>query len=129
MKNKLLAFLVMALSLLTISGPAFAHHGTAAFDMEKVTTIKGTVVKFIFMNPHTLIYVDVAGDKGEVEHWVAEESSNNHLSRIGWSNATLKPGYPVTVIGHRAKNGAFTLELQCEECSVSDAESKPLRNQ
>jgi Family of unknown function (DUF6152) len=121
--------MIMTLSLLTIPGQAFAHHGTAAFDMEKVTTIKGTVVKFMFMNPHSLIYVDVVGDKGEIEHWVAEESSNNHLSRIGWSNATLKIGQPVTVIGHRARNGAFTLELQCEECSVSDSEGKPIRNQ
>ena len=87
-------------------GPLSAHHGTSAFDMDTLTTVKGTVTKFEFMNPHALIYVDVAGNKGEIEHWIAEESSNNHLSRSGWDKNTLKMGDQVTVAGHRARNGA-----------------------
>ena len=50
------------------------------------------MTKFEFMNPHALIYVDVTGNKGEIEHWIAEESSNNHLSRSGWDKNTLKVG-------------------------------------
>ena len=124
MKNRRANLIALAGFVLTVSVPVLAHHGTAAFDMVSVTTVKGTVTKFEFMNPHALIYIDVAGNKGEIEHWIAEESSNNHLSRTGWDKNTLKVGDQVTVAGHRARNGARVLELQCSECSVTDAQGK-----
>ena len=117
-------FISLAGFFLMASVPVLAHHGTAAFEMEKLTTVKGTVTKFEFMNPHALIYVDVTGTKGEIEHWMAEESSNNHLSRTGWDKNTLKVGDQITVAGHRARNGARVLELQCSECSVTDPQGK-----
>jgi hypothetical protein len=124
MKNKQITFIALSGFLVLLSHPVLAHHGTAAFDMESVTTVKGTVTKFEFMNPHALIYLDVAGSKGDVEHWIAEESSNNHLSRSGWDKNTLKPGDRVTLAGHRARNGARVLEMQCSECSVTDPQGK-----
>jgi hypothetical protein len=124
MKNNRTTLIALAGGLLLISVPVLAHHGTAAFEMEKLTTVKGTVTRFEFMNPHALIYVDVAGNKGDVEHWIAEESSNNHLSRSGWDKNTLKAGDQVTIAGHRARNGARVLELQCTECSVTDPQGK-----
>jgi hypothetical protein len=124
MKNKQIRFIGLSGFLLLLSSPVLAHHGTAAFDMESVTTVKGTVTKFEFMNPHALIYLDVAGSKGDVEHWIAEESSNNHLSRSGWDKNTLKPGDRITLAGHRARNGARVLEMQCSECSVTDPQGK-----
>jgi len=124
MKNKQITFIALSAFLGLLSTPVWAHHGTAAFDMESVTTVKGTVTKFEFMNPHALIYLDVAGSKGDVEHWIAEESSNNHLSRSGWDKNTLKPGDRVTLAGHRARNGARVLEMQCTECSVTDPQGK-----
>jgi Family of unknown function (DUF6152) len=126
MKRKTNYLPVLSLLLSTLSMPALAHHGTAVFDMENLTTVKGTVTKFEFMNPHALIYVDVAGNKGNVEHWIMEESSNNHLSRIGWEKNALKPGDAITVTGHRARNGARVLELQCTECFVVDPQGKVL---
>ena len=126
MKSRLRPLLGTALGLLFASGPVLAHHGRGAFDMEKVTVLKGTVAKFEFINPHSLIYVDVVGDKGNVEHWIAESNSNNHLSRGGYDKNSLKPGDQVIVTGHRAKNGANSLELQCQECSVTDLQGKVL---
>jgi hypothetical protein len=124
MKNRRLTLIALACLPLVASVPVLAHHGTAAFDMETLTTVKGTVTKFEFMNPHALIYIDAAGNKGEIEHWIMEESSNNHLSRSGWDKNTLKTGDQVTIAGHRARNGARVLELQCSECSVTDSQGK-----
>lgn len=124
MKTKLLPLLGAALGLVMIPNPLSAHHGTTAFEMGKSTVVKGTVTKFEFINPHILIYVDAMGDKGE--HWIAESSSNNHLSRGGYNKNSLKVGDQVIVTGHRAKNGAYTLELQCQECSVTDSRGKVL---
>jgi len=124
MKNRRVSLIILTGVLLLVSVPVLAHHGTAAFDMNTLTTVKGTVTKFEFMNPHALIYVDVVGNKGEIEHWIAEESSNNHLSRSGWDKNTLKPGDLITLAGHRARNGAHVLEMQCSECSVTDSQGK-----
>jgi len=124
MKNRRVTLIALAGSLLIGSVPVLAHHGTAAFDMVALTTVKGTVTKFEFMNPHALIYLDVAGSKGEVEHWIAEESSNNHLSRSGWDKNTLKVGDQIILAGHRARNGTRVLEMQCTECTVTDSQGK-----
>jgi hypothetical protein len=126
MNIKRAAFLSACGFLLLISVPGFAHHGTSAFDMVNLTTIKGTVTKFDFMNPHVLIYVDVAGENGKVESWLAEYSSNNHLSRVGWDKNSLKVGEQITITGHRARNGARALDVQCTECSVTDSQGKML---
>lgn len=126
MKTEKVGILFAFAFLILLSVPAFAHHGTAAFDMVGLTTIKGTVTKFDFMNPHVLIYVDVVGENGKIENWVSEYSSNNHLSRVGWDKNSLKVGEQVTITGHRARNGARVLELQCSECSVIDSQGKAL---
>ena len=126
MKMNRVALLASAVFLFAICVPTSAHHGTAVFDMSNLTTIKGTIAKFDFMNPHALIYVDVIGEHGKAETWVAEESSNNHLSRVGWDKNSLKVGEQVTIVGHRAKNGARALELQCPECSVTNSEGRVL---
>ena len=126
MKNRGLVSLAAFCIVSLIPTAVPAHHGTAAFDMVGLTTIKGTVTKFDFMNPHVLIYVDVAGEGGKVEGWLCEYSSNNHLSRVGWDKNSLKVGDQVTITGHRARNRARALELQCPECSVTDAQGKML---
>jgi hypothetical protein len=126
LKNRLVSLLALAFVLLIVPGRLLAHHGKGAFDMENLTTVKGTVTKFEFINPHALIYIDAVDDKGNVEHWIAESSSNNHLSRGGYDKHSLKQGDQVIVTGHRAKNGAYGLELQCKECSVADWQNKVL---
>src|SRR6266581_8002513 len=98
--------------LFMVSGPVFAHHGTAAYETTKLTTVKGTVTDFKFINPHVEITVEVKDDKGKIEKWLGEANSPNVLSRHGWSKEMIKPGDQITVIGYRAKNGSYTLRLQ-----------------
>ena len=45
--------------------PRPAHHGTSAYDTAKLTTVKGTVAEFQFINPHVIISVDAPGRKGQ----------------------------------------------------------------
>ena len=86
---------LMAVAMIAV-GPALAHHGAAAYE-ENLTTLKGTVTKFEYINPHVLIHVDVPDGKGHVEHWIAELFSTNRLSRVpGWSRNSLKPGDAVS---------------------------------
>jgi hypothetical protein len=111
--NKRLAFLALVpFCLLLIASPILAHHGTSPYDSTKLTTVKGTVTNFEFINPHVEIYVEVKGENGKVEKWVGEANSPNVLTRHGWSREIIRPGDQITVIGNRAKNGTFMLRLQ-----------------
>lgn len=123
MKRRAVYLLAGILSLIVLAIPAFAHHGTAAYDMTKTFTIKGKVSRFNFINPHVQVYFEVADDKGNVEHWQAELTSPNHLIRTGWSKDTLKPDDDVTITGYRTKDGSnsiwiATIQLRGQELKV-----------
>jgi hypothetical protein len=111
MKNWRTAFLAFGV-LLVAPIAVMAHHGAAAYDTSKLTTLKGTVTEYKFINPHVEISIALKNDKGKVETWIAEANSPNVLSRRGWSRDTMKPGDEITLIGNRGKNGTFTLRLQ-----------------
>ena len=67
-----------------MSVPTIAHHSTADYET-KLTTVTGTITDYRLMNPHTQIFFDVKGDKGNVEKWVAETNSAVALYRTGWT--------------------------------------------
>lgn len=90
---------------LLLSAPLAAHHGTAAiYDMSKSVTLKGTVTMFNFVNPHVLVYFDVAGKAGTV-NWLGEGPNVINWTRIGWNRNSIKAGDQVTVTLYPAKNG------------------------
>ena len=86
--------------------PALAHHGTAAYDMDRLLTMKGTVTEVDWGNPHTEIYFDVKTEQGNTVHWACISHSPNKLARSGWTKDAVQPGDEVTVIFHPAKNGS-----------------------
>src|SRR5712692_3791663 len=112
MKTKILFLIIGVVALLTVSGPTFAHHGTAAYDIKNVVTVKGTMTDFRFINPHVQLYFDVKNDKGEVEEWQAELTAPNKMSRAGWDKHTLKPGDSITASGYIAKDGAHSMWIR-----------------
>ena len=86
---------------------AEAHHSFAAqYDADKPVTLKGTVTKVEWTNPHARFYIDVKEADGKVVNWNLELASPNYLKRAGWSSASLKEGDEVTVEGSLARSGA-----------------------
>ena len=111
--KKLALLLALTFAALVVSTPLLAHHGEANYDTDKVVSVKGTVSGFEFINPHTLITVDVKNEKGEMEKWNCEARSPGMLVRVGgWDKNTLKIGDVITVFGYRAKNGTTVMRLQ-----------------
>ena len=100
------------LALLAVSIPLSAHHGTAAFDVTKMVTLKATITDFQYVNPHVQIYWDTKNDKGEIEKWQGELTAPNKLSRAGWNKNTLKPGDQVTVSGNVESNGSHVMWIR-----------------
>jgi len=88
---------VACLSLL-LATAAWGHHSFAAeFDGSKVMTVKGTVTKFEWMNPHSYFYVDAPDAFGHIVNWGIQSRNLSILSRQGWTKNTLKPGEVITV--------------------------------
>src|ERR1041385_6415799 len=107
MKSKLLAVVVAGLGLLLCTVPMLAHPSFAAeYDSAKPITLKGTVTKVEWMNPHARFYIDVKDDGGAVTNWEFELGSPNGLMRAGWTRNSLKQGDMVTVSGSLAKDGS-----------------------
>ena len=102
----LLTFLILGGGLIAVSLPLSAHHGNASYENKEVT-IKGTVTKWLWTNPHSFLLVDVTDDKGNVVHWVCENNAPSTLVNFGFNAKTFKPGDTVTVVMSAvAGNGA-----------------------
>lgn len=99
------AHLLTAACALALAPLALAHHSTAMFDMTKTVEIKGTIKKFEWTNPHTMTYVDVAGDAAVTGEYAVEGMSPNYLGREGWSRHSLKAGDKVTMQIYPLKDG------------------------
>src|SRR5579864_8668700 len=106
MKNRLTIALLLALSGFFVSRPLFAHHSSAAYDMEHPVNMKGVVSNMEWTNPHVFIFLDVKDDTGSVEEWRVEGNSPNMLTRVGWKKEMINPGDALQVNGAPAKNGS-----------------------
>jgi hypothetical protein len=103
MRN-LIAFTLLA------AAPMFAHHAfSAEYDAQQPITLKGTLTKMEWVNPHGWIYVDVKDESGKVVNWAVEFGSPNALLRRGLRRTDFPEGVEVTVSGYRAKNGSATV--------------------
>jgi hypothetical protein len=109
--KKLMVAVTTTVWVLMLSIPILAHHGGNLFDMRKPVTLKGTVTKFEWGNPHNKIYFDVSDERGNVTHWIASTEPPAAMLERGWTRKSLNPGDQVTVSIFIAKNGAPTGNL------------------
>ena len=92
---------------LTGETPASAHHAfSAEFDAAQPVTLKGTVTRMEWINPHAWIHLDVKREDGTVEKWMIEGGTPNTLVRRGFTRESLMIGTEITVEGFMARNGA-----------------------
>lgn len=96
-----------SLGVVIAAVPALAHHSFAAqYDEKKPVTLKGTVTKFDWSNPHVFVYVDVTGADGNPVNWKIEWESRIELKRAGWTRDSVKVGDTVTVDASLARDGS-----------------------
>jgi Family of unknown function (DUF6152) len=77
---------------LGVAGPALAHHSFAMFDHTRTLTLKGTVTKFQWTNPHAYIEIDVPASDGKTTHFTIECTSINMMQRLGWRSNMITAG-------------------------------------
>lgn len=124
MRLRSTAVSAIAIVIVIGSAPTLAHHGFAAYTNE-TRTVQATITDFRFVNPHVQLYFDVENETGEVEHWQAELTAPNKLSRGGWTKSTFKPGDEVQITGQVARNGGRSIRIR--ELRKAGGEPLPLR--
>ena len=105
--RKLLLTMAAISLVLAAAAPVLAHHAFAAeFDAAAPVTLRGTVTKMEWINPHSWIYIDVKEPDGKVTSWMIEAGAPNALLRRGFNRDSLPPGTEILVEGYQAKSGA-----------------------
>lgn len=87
--------------------PAQAHHSfPATYMVDQMVTIQGTVVQFLFRNPHSFVHVMAPDEKGNMVVWAVEWGAGSTLGAASIKNDTLKPGDKVIVTGNPARDAS-----------------------
>ncbi len=82
----------VAIVLSLIAGLAQGHHAAnAQFNMTQLETIKGTLVRVDWINPHAWFHFDMTAEEGETERWSFETGGPAAMRRLGMSGAGMMP--------------------------------------
>ena len=108
-----LATLLAGVAILASGASIAAHHSFAAqFDRDKPITLKGSVTRLEWANPHVYFYIDVARPGGGIDNWAIEGQAPSVLYRAGFRKDSTKFGDIVTVEGYLARDGSRLVNMQ-----------------
>jgi len=88
-----------------------AHHSAAAYETTKQITVTGNVTEFHFVNPHSVVELEVKDEKGQIVVWEGELTSNTNLAPRGWSATSIEYKDQISITGFPAKNGSHAMRV------------------
>jgi len=105
----ILALATVSLGVLLAAAPLQAHHSfSATYDGNKPITLRGTIVKMGWQNPHAHLYVDVKNADGKVVTWEVESAGPTALMKQSLRKEDFV-GAEVIIKGFLAKDGTPTV--------------------
>jgi hypothetical protein len=111
MKRDLGGTLAVSFGLLLLAIPVWGHHSvTSEYDSSKSFSVKGTLTKLEWVNPHVYLYADVE-ENGKVTSYSFECGPPGNLRRSGVVRTMFNVGDVVTIDASVAKDGSKHLGL------------------
>ena len=80
-------------------------------DPSSQITLKGRVKEFHFVNPHSVVELEVKDEKGQIQVWEGELTSNTNLSPRGWTANSIEDREVIAITGYPARNGAHAMRV------------------
>jgi hypothetical protein len=109
MRSSAFRLLALGFGVYLAATPLRAHHEMAAeYDDKKPVTLRGTVTRFEWNNPHVFVFID-ARVNNETANWAVEFASPPELRKVGWTRDSVKVGDTVTAEGSLARDGSKTV--------------------
>ena len=96
--------LVVTLGALSVSS-LYAHHSHGNY-RDTFVDVEGVVKEVHLINPHSWVYLEVRGAKGERLTWALEAASRIQLERIGVTPESLKAGDRIKARCHPLRDGS-----------------------
>ncbi len=106
MNRKTIGWLAVLLVLVS-AGSLTAHHSLANYDVTKAVRVKGTILEFHLINPHSFIYLEQRDADGQVHRWAAEGPSVAQFNRSGLTKDTFKAGNVIEICGYASKESVM----------------------
>lgn len=91
------------LAALVSAGSLLAHHSLTNYDTTKAVRVKGTIVAFQAINPHSFVFIEEKGSDGQMHRWAIEGPSVLQLQRTNFPQDVLKSGSVVEACGYAPK--------------------------
>ena|SRR5262249_3312819 len=102
--------------------PVLAHHATAVqYDVSNTITLKGTITRVDWTNPHVHVYFDVKMENGNSEIWTVEFPSPGAIIVAGLSRKLLAPGTLLTLEGYPSKSSPGPNKVLRSACAKAIA--------
>ena len=98
-----------ACGMLLAAVPAVAHHAVQAqYDFDKPIKFTGALLKMEWINPHSMMHLEVTNDDGSKTVWIFQTTAAAALRQRGLGRASeggFEVGKTYTALGFAARNG------------------------
>jgi hypothetical protein len=88
-----------------LAASALAHHSHGNYDVQTWTVMEGTIKQVIFIVPHSIIYLEVKGAKGDTTTWSLEATNPQGIFLKGVKKEDVQVGDKIKVRCHVLRDG------------------------
>ena len=106
--KRMMMTVTATLAMLATAGSLIAHHALGNYDTTTAVRVRGTVVLFQRVNPHSRLVVDEKQKDGKIHRWVVDGPNALQLTRRNFAINALKAGDVVEVCGYVTRPGSVS---------------------
>jgi hypothetical protein len=102
--RRLIQIMLLAVAAALTTTATSAHHSFGAtYEVSKSITLDGTLVQFVYRNPHSFVHVEAPDASGTSQRWAVEWGGTSQLERTGVKRESLKVGDKVVINGRPSR--------------------------